>query len=132
MRTLSLLAALALLAACGRTARDLEVRRARLAAEQRDLVATLEHLEDRLLVNQARVRFWREMRDRHDGVTAVACASQEQHAEEMARHLAPLPTRAEARRARSVRARVASRPVTVPEPEPEPTPAVAVQAGAAN
>ena len=130
MRTLSLLAALALLAACGRTARDLEVRRARLAAEQRDLVATLEHLEDRLLVNQARVRFWREMRDRHDGVTAVACASQEQHAEEMARHLAPLPTRVEARRARSVRARVASRPATLPEPEP--TPAVAAQAGAAN
>ncbi len=90
MRTLSWLAAAAvLLAGCGRTARDAELRRARLAAERRDLVATLEHLEDRLLVNQARVRFWREMRERHEGVTAVACASQDQHAEEMATRRLP-------------------------------------------
>lgn len=128
MRTHSLLVAFVLLlAACGRTARDAEVRRARLAAERRDLVTMLEHLEDRLLVNQARVRFWKEMRARHDGVTAVACASQEQHAEEMARRLAP-PAHVEARRAPVPRARVAARASAVPEPEPTP----AVHAGAAN
>jgi len=45
------------------------VSRARLLSERRDLEATFDHLEDRLIVNQARVRFWREMRERHDVVS---------------------------------------------------------------
>jgi hypothetical protein len=65
---------------------DAGVRLARLEAERRNLEATFEQLEDRLLVNQARVRFWREMRDRHESVSAIACASLEEHAYEIARH----------------------------------------------
>jgi hypothetical protein len=78
--------ALLALAACGRGDGD-DVRQARLAAERRGLSEALDRLEDRLIVNQARVRLWREMRDRHESVSAVACASQEGHAEEMARVL---------------------------------------------
>jgi hypothetical protein len=75
--------------AAGCAPRDGELRRARLEAERRSLEATLDHLEDRLLVNQARVRLWRELRERHESVAAVACASLDQHAEEMARRAPP-------------------------------------------
>jgi hypothetical protein len=73
--------------ACG--PRDGEIRRQRLQAERRSLEATLDRLEDRLLVSQGRVRFWNEMRSRHESVTAIACASLESHAEEMASHRLP-------------------------------------------
>lgn len=85
-RTSPPLALAALLAlACGSRAPD--PRLARLEAERRALEAQLDALEERLLADQARVRFWRELRERHEGVTAIACASQEGHAEQMARHL---------------------------------------------
>jgi hypothetical protein len=77
------LLAAAALCACGR--RDAEIRRARLEAERQGLATTLDHLEDRLIVNQARVRFWREMQQRHESISAVACASQDAHAADMAR-----------------------------------------------
>ncbi len=125
MRTISLVAAVVLLAACG-GARDAEVRRARLAAERRSLEATLDRLEDRLLVDQARVRFWREMKGRHEGVTAIACASQDEHAAEMARRLLP-PEPRHARRSPLHEARVAARSIADPEPEPAPA-----AGGAAN
>jgi hypothetical protein len=79
--------------------KDADVRLARVAAEKRNLEATLDRLEDRLLVNQARVRLWREMRDRHESVSAIACVSQEEHAVEMASHAAP-PPRSSLHRAR--------------------------------
>jgi hypothetical protein len=85
--TLLFLAAASFVAACA--PRDTDVRLARLDAERRNLETTFDSLEDRLLVNQARVRFWREMKDRHESVTAVACASLEEHAVEMARHELP-------------------------------------------
>jgi len=72
-------------AACG-APRDAEVRLARVAAEGRNLETTFDRLEDRLLASQARVRLWREMRDRHESVAAIACASQEEHADAMAMH----------------------------------------------
>lgn len=127
MRTISLVAAVALLAACG-GARDAEVRRARLAAERRALESTLDHLEDRLLVDQARVRFWREMKTRHEGVTAIACASQDEHAAEMARRLLQATEPRHARRSPLHEARVAARSIADPEPEP----VAAVGGGAAN
>jgi hypothetical protein len=127
LRTISLVAAVGLLAACGGV-RDAEVRRARLAAERRSLEATLDRLEDRLLVDQARVRFWREMKGRHEGVTAIACASQDQHAAEMAKRLLQTEPR-HARRSPLHEARVVARSIADPEPEPEPAPAVG---GAAN
>jgi len=59
---------------------DREVRRQRLEADHRALVAKLDDLQARLMVDAERVRFWEEMRDRHQSVSAVACTSQEAHA----------------------------------------------------
>ena len=39
----------------------------------------LDQLEERLLADQATVRFWREMRDRHESVTAIATVNAERH-----------------------------------------------------
>jgi hypothetical protein len=112
LRTLALLAAVPLFAACG-PSKDVELKRAQLLSEERELVATFDHLEDRLLVNQARVRFWRELRERHEGVTAIACSSLAQHAEEIARRtVPPLPLRTAAAPHSSLHnSRVASRAV---------------------
>lgn len=99
MRTLSLV--LAAMAGLACAPKDRDVRLERLAAERRGLEATFDRLEERLLANQARVRFWREMRRRHESVSAVACASLEEHAFEMA-------SRAESQRSSLHRARVAA------------------------
>jgi hypothetical protein len=80
-----LVTAVLVLAACG-SGED-ELRRAQLRAEGRNLEETMQRLEDRLLANQARVRFWRELRERHESVTAISCASQDAHAVEMASRL---------------------------------------------
>jgi hypothetical protein len=79
----------ALLAAVGCVPRDADIRRERLAAERRNLEETFDRLEERMVANQARVRFWREMRARHESVSAIACASQDEHAEEMASRALP-------------------------------------------
>lgn len=71
---------------CG-GAREVEAKRAQLLAERRNLENTLDDLQARLLVNQARVRFWNEMRDRHESISAVACSSMEGHANDIARLL---------------------------------------------
>jgi hypothetical protein len=82
MRPVTVFALLAL-AACGdRTA--VEAKRQSLAEERRAMDRRLDQLEARLLTDQASVRFWREMRDRHEGVAAVACTNLERHAEGMA------------------------------------------------
>lgn len=39
----------------------------------------LDRLEERLFVDQATVRFWREMKERHESVTAIATVSAERH-----------------------------------------------------
>jgi hypothetical protein len=75
------------LVACG--PRDGDVRIARARAETRMLSANLERLEDRMLASQARVHHWQEMRQRHESVSAIACASQDEHAAEMAMHVLP-------------------------------------------
>ncbi len=87
MRALPFVAVAVLAAGCA--PRDAQVRLARVAAERRNLEATFDQLEDRLIANQSRVRFWREMRDRHESVSAIACASQDEHAGEMAMHTLP-------------------------------------------
>ncbi len=82
------LAAMLACAACAvHPAGDREVRRERLEAEHRALVAQLDDLQARLLVDGERVRFWEEMRDRHESVSAIACTSQESHAVAMAEYL---------------------------------------------
>lgn len=50
-------------------------------------MAQLEDLQARLLVGADRVRFWDEMRERHESISAIACTSQEAHAVAMAEHL---------------------------------------------
>ncbi len=69
--------------------KDRGIRLERLDAQRRALDATFDRLEDRLVVNQARVRFWKEMRERHESVSAIACAVQDEHAEEMATRRLP-------------------------------------------
>ena len=87
MRAISILVAVAMAAGCA--PRDRSVRLARLDGERKNLEASLDQLEDRLLADQARVRFWREMKDRHEGVAAIACAVQGEHADAMALHALP-------------------------------------------
>jgi hypothetical protein len=108
--------AAALCTACG--PRDAGIRRERLLAERRSLEATLDRLEDRLMVNQARVRFWQEMKSRHESVTAIACASMEEHAAEMARRLLPSQDRRMTARSSLHQTRVATASGTASEPAP--------------
>jgi hypothetical protein len=89
LRAMSFVVAAFVAMACAPADRD--IRLERLAAERRSLEATFDHLEERLLVNQARVRFWREMRERHESVSAIACASLDHHAYEMALRAPPAP-----------------------------------------
>jgi hypothetical protein len=90
---------LAVVVAVGCAPRDRDRRLARVAAEKRSLEATLDRLEDRLLVDQARVRYWREMRARHESVSAIACAVQDEHERGMAEHTLP-PERSSLHRAK--------------------------------
>jgi hypothetical protein len=83
VRALPIVVAAALAIACA--PRDRHIRLERLDAERRNLEATFDRLEDRLTASQARVRFWQEMRSRHESVSAIACASLDQHADDMAR-----------------------------------------------
>lgn len=92
MRATPILIAVAVMAGCAPAPKDREVRLARVAAEGRNMAETLDRLEDRLLATQARVRYWREMRERHESVSAVACVSQEEHAQGMALHALPPQT----------------------------------------
>jgi hypothetical protein len=131
-RVIAALAAWVTVAACA--PRDAEIRRARMAAERRNLEATLDRLEDRLLVNQSRVRFWREMKERHESVTAIACASMELHSAEMARgrsrggegrELAARRPSLDRARVASVRSPAAEPPTPSPVPASMPSPASA-------
>jgi hypothetical protein len=91
LRAPTIVLAVAALAATACGPRDREIRLERLAAERRALDTTFDHLEDRLVANGARVRFWQEMRERHESVSAIACSVQEEHAQEMAAHALPPP-----------------------------------------
>ena len=74
-------------AACagrGAEPKSLAEHRALWAEERRALDEALDQLEERLLVDQARVRFWVEMRERHQSATAVACNVLGRHAEAIA------------------------------------------------
>ncbi len=119
MRALVLVATLLACAACA--PRDAAVRRARLAAERRNLEAELDRLEDRLVETQSRVHFWKEMRARHESVAAIACAGLEEHAQEMAMgRLSGDAKRAELYSALH-RARLAAVPAPgAPAPRPSP------------
>jgi hypothetical protein len=93
LRTIAIVLAMSVAVATGCAPRDGEVRLARVAGEKRNLEETLDRLEDRLLADQARVRYWREMRERHESVAAIACAVQDEHADAMAVHTLPAEVR---------------------------------------
>lgn len=75
-------AVLAIAACSGRGA--LELARQRRDVERRSMDEQLDQLEERLLADQARVHFWQQMRERHESVSAVACANLGRHAEGIA------------------------------------------------
>ncbi len=92
MRALPVLIVAVLALACA--PKDAAIRRQRAAAETRNLAAMFDRLEDRLVATQARVRLWQELRARHESVSAIACASLDSHADEMAaHHVVPPPGR---------------------------------------
>jgi hypothetical protein len=96
-------------AACGTpSSGEREVRRQRLESEHRALIAELDALQARLLVDRGRVAFWEEIHVRHQGVSAVACNSQETHAVAMAEELHLLGTEEGRHPARSGQTRVAA------------------------
>ena len=79
------LCALALAPACGCGARArVEAEARRGASERRALDEALDLIEERLLVDQARVRLWSELRDRHESVSAIAIANLDRHADAVA------------------------------------------------
>jgi hypothetical protein len=69
--------------------RDAEVRRQRLAVQERALLASLDELQARLLVDRAMVAQWQDLAARHQSISEIACTSQEEHASEMAERLFP-------------------------------------------
>ena len=83
MPKVALATALVVLAACtGRN--ELDHKRQRWDVERRGLEEKLEQLEERLLTDQARVFFWKQMRERHESVSAVACSNLGRHADAIA------------------------------------------------
>jgi hypothetical protein len=91
MRALPIVLAVTTAIACA-PSRDRAIRLERLAAQRRNLNLTFEQLEARLTATQARVRFWEEIKERHESVSAISCVSQDEHAEEMAKHVLPEPS----------------------------------------
>lgn len=72
------------------------------AADSESLASSIARLEERLLADQARVRFWAEMRTRHEDVSAVACANLGDHAVAMERNAARFQVRVADQRRRRV------------------------------
>jgi hypothetical protein len=58
----------------------------RLEHEKQQMLEQLDELEARLLADQARVRFWKELRARHESVSAIACRNLEGHVAQMDRY----------------------------------------------
>jgi len=100
------LVAIAAIAIAACVPRDREVRLARARGEGRALEERLEVLQARLIADQARVRYWEEMRGRYQLASAISCSNLDAHAVAMARRELPedlRPTRAPRSLARRVR-----------------------------
>jgi hypothetical protein len=69
--------ALSLGAGCIEPPPEAQARLEALQAEDAQLDAALDRMEDRLLANQARVHLWKELGERHQKVSAIHC----QHAD---------------------------------------------------
>lgn len=75
-----------------------------------------------MVATQARVHFWQEMRERHAGVSAIACRVQDAHARGMALHALPPEPRSRSLAGRRV-ASAAGPPKRTPPPRPATAPA---------
>jgi hypothetical protein len=84
---------------------DAQERLEALRTEQERMTAALDTVETRLLWSQSQVRFWQEMKWRHQQVSALQCRVSEQHLQGMAQHLEKQEQRArELRRRRQLAA----------------------------
>jgi hypothetical protein len=93
---------------------DREIRLERLAADRRALEETFDRLEHRLTANHARVRFWREIEERRESVSATACVAPDPRTEQLWSRMAPTP-RPSRHRARVASARALPRDVVTPK-----------------
>jgi hypothetical protein len=94
--------------ACAKPPAEAAERLARTKQEGAEFGRALDHVEERLLANQAQVHFWQELGRRHQHVSAIACDNVNSHALEMAKNLELQKTRN-----RQLRPRRDPRPETV-------------------
>lgn len=82
---------------------EAKARLAETKASGDALIAKFEGLEDRFLGNQANIKLYDELRERHQSVSAIACANQNEHFAEMVSHLEKTTEKArKLRRSRNV------------------------------
>jgi hypothetical protein len=103
-------------AACARG--DREVRLQRLEVQRRGLVAQLDGLQARLLVDRERVGFWEELRERRQTVVATTCGAEEQSEPALAVRLDPPAVLGRPRGPRPARLAAALPPGGAPDPTP--------------
>ncbi len=84
-RSVKLVLALLLAASACRRSEFVEQIRRQAEVDRREFDERLDALEARLLMDQARVRFWRELKERHQVVSAIACRNLDGHARDIAR-----------------------------------------------
>src|SRR5688572_9926955 len=70
----------------------------RLQQDGRADVERWEHLEERMLGNQAKLHMWQEMARRHQEVSALACSSMASHVTAMEEHQEKQATKARRKR----------------------------------
>lgn len=56
-------------------------------AAEKEMQASLDMVEERLLGNQATLKLWAEMKDRHQHVSELACKNHSAHFDAMVAHL---------------------------------------------
>ena len=71
--------------ACAVSPAEERARREALAAEGRALELAADAVEARLLAGEARLAVWRELVDRHQQISEVACRVGDSHFQDMAR-----------------------------------------------
>lgn len=68
---------------CFEPSDEAKARLEQIKVEGKAFDAQLDAVEDRLLGNQTRVSLWQELGQRHQDVSALACANVVKHADEM-------------------------------------------------
>jgi hypothetical protein len=79
-----------------------EERLAQLKLEGAELEKAVDHIEERLLGNQANLQLWDEMARRHRTISAVACKNHSAHFDAMVAHMELQQTKARGLKRRRV------------------------------